>query len=63
MVAKVDAAEVHHANVHSLELEMIAGEEYMEKAELLEVVDNAVELHDENAHRLEQEMVAGDEDM
>ena len=52
-------------NVHWLELEMVAGEEYMKKAALLELIEevDAVQLHDVNVHWLELEMVVEEDSM
>ena len=46
-----EADQLHDENVHSLELEIVAGEKDMSKATLVEEVD-AVQLHDVNVHWL-----------
>ena len=52
-------------NVHWLELEMVAEEESMVKALLLELVeeDDAMQLHNVNVHWLELDMVDGEDFM
>ena len=54
---------MHDVNSHSLELEMVAGEEDMRKAKPTVPVEDADQLHDVNVHWLELEMVAGEERM
>ena len=56
MVPVEDAIQLHDVNVHWLELEMVGGEEGMEKAMLEELIDEEVDadqLHNVNARVLQ----------
>ena len=50
-------------NVHWLKFAMVAREEDMSKAMLLEPVEDAVQLQDVNVHSLELETFAGEKDI
>ena len=55
--------QLHDPNVHWLELTMVAEEEYISKAWLEELVENAAQLQDLNTHWLELVTVADEESM